>query len=61
VNVSTAPGGRDLSVTNPDGQSATLSGAFTVMSASALMLIEITQWTSTWQEMVEFGCQQRQQ
>ena len=48
-------------MTNPDGQSATLSGAFTVMSASALMLIEITQWTSTWQEMVEFGCQQRQQ
>ncbi len=31
-----------LTVTNPDGKSATLSGAFTVMSASALMLIEIT-------------------
>jgi hypothetical protein len=42
VSLTATPGGRDLSVTNPDGQSATLSGAFTVMSASALMLIEIT-------------------
>jgi hypothetical protein len=36
------PGARDLTVINPDGQSATLTGAFTVMSASALMLIDIT-------------------
>jgi hypothetical protein len=42
VSLTATPGGRDLTVTNPDGQSATLSGAFTVMSASALMLIEIT-------------------
>ena len=42
VSLTATPGGRDLKVTNPDGQSATLSGAFTVMSASALMLIEIT-------------------
>jgi hypothetical protein len=42
VSLTATPGGRDLTVTNPDGQSSTLSGAFTVMSASALMLIEIT-------------------
>jgi len=42
VSLTATPGGRDLKVTNPDGQSSTLSGAFTVMSASALMLIEIT-------------------
>ncbi|MCI0621414.1 MAG: hypothetical protein L0387_07055 [Acidobacteria bacterium] len=42
VALNAAPGGRNLTVTNPDGQSATLMGAFTVMSASALMLIEIT-------------------
>jgi hypothetical protein len=42
VSLTATPGGRDLTVTNPDRQSATLSGAFTVMSASALMLIEIT-------------------
>lgn len=42
VSLTATPGGRDLSLANPDGQSATLSGAFTVMSASALMLIEIT-------------------
>jgi BNR repeat-like domain len=42
VSLTATPGARDLTVTNPDGQSATLSGAFTVMSASALMLIEIT-------------------
>ena len=38
------PGARDLTVLNPDGQSATLTGAFTVMSPSALMLIDMT-WT----------------
>jgi len=42
VSLTAAPGGRSLTLTNPDGQSATLNGAFTVMSASALMLIEIT-------------------
>jgi len=42
VALNAAPGGRNLKVVNPDGQSATLTGAFTVMSASALMLIEIT-------------------
>jgi hypothetical protein len=42
VSLNATPGGRDLTVMNPDGQSATLSGAFTVMSASALMLIEMT-------------------
>jgi len=42
VALNAAPGGRNLTVSNPDGQSATLNGAFTVMSASALMLIEIT-------------------
>jgi len=42
VALTAAPGGRSLTLTNPDGQSATLNGAFTVMSASALMLIEIT-------------------
>ena len=42
VALTAAPGGRDLTLTNPDGKAATLSGAFTVMSASALMLIEIT-------------------
>jgi len=42
VALAGAPGGRNLAVTNPDGQSAALTGAFTVMSASALMLIEIT-------------------
>ncbi len=42
IALAAGPGGRNLTVTNPDGQSATLTGAFTVMSASALMLIEIT-------------------
>jgi hypothetical protein len=42
VALTAAPGGRNLTVTNPDGQSATMTGAFTVMSASALMLIEVT-------------------
>jgi len=42
VSLAAVPGGRNLTLTNPDGQSATLNGAFTVMSASALMLIEIT-------------------
>jgi hypothetical protein len=42
VALTATPGGRDLTVTNPDGQSATLPGAFTVMSASTLMLIEMT-------------------
>ncbi len=42
VSLTAAPGGHSLTLTNPDGQSATLNGAFTVMSASALMLIEIT-------------------
>jgi hypothetical protein len=42
IALSAAPGGHHLTVTNPDGQSATLPGAFTVMSASTLMLIEMT-------------------
>lgn len=42
VSLTATPGGRDLTLINPEGQSATLTGAFTVMSASALMLIEIT-------------------
>ena len=42
IALTAAPGGRNLTVANPDGQSATLTGAFTVMSASASMLIEIT-------------------
>lgn len=42
IALAAEPGGRNLTVTNPDGQSATLTGAFTVMSASALMLIEVT-------------------
>jgi hypothetical protein len=42
ISLTSNPGGRDLTVLNPDGQSATMSGAFTVMSASSLMLIEIT-------------------
>jgi len=41
VALTATPGGRDLTVLNPDGKSATLSGAFTVMSASVLMLIDI--------------------
>ena len=41
VALTATPGGRDLTVVNPDGKSATLSGAFTVMSASVLMLIDI--------------------
>ena len=41
VALTATPGGRHLTVTNPDGKSATLSGAFTVMSASVLMLIDI--------------------
>lgn len=42
IALTAAPGARNLTVTNPDGQSATLTGAFTVISASGSMLIEIT-------------------
>lgn len=41
VALTAAPGGRDLTVVNPDNKSATLSGAFAVVSASALRLIDI--------------------